>query len=356
MRSLLLLATAALMLGVARPQPDIAAFEIQKVTDSVYAAIRKGPPGLMFDANSIFIINDADVIVVDTNITPSSARATLAALKRLTPKPVRTVINTHWHDDHIVGNQVYREAFPGVEFIAHARSAEAMATTGAANRKQLVQMGPTMVAQLRNSIEQSKSMSGGGAINDEERASYRSDVAAAERYFAEAPGFTNVPPTTVVTDRLMLTRGKRQIEILHLGRAHTGEDLVVHLPQDRLVITGDLIAWPIPLIGSTSYPAEFGPALEKLAALKPAILIPGHGPVMRNLDYVRLETRLVTSLTEQVRAAVARGATTVPEIRKTVNLTEFEKAFAGDSRLLQYIFGNYVTDSGIRAAFRTIKK
>ncbi len=309
----------------------------------------------MFDANSIFIINAADVIVVDTNITPSSARATLAALKALTPKPVRTIINTHWHDDHIVGNQVYREAFPGVEIIAHARSANAMATTGAANRKQLVQMGPTMVTQLRNSIEQAKSMAG-GPINDEERASYRSDVVAAERYFAEAASITDVAPTTVVTDRLAITRGKRQIEILHLGRAHTGEDLVVHLPQDRLVITGDLIAWPIPLIGSTSYPAEFGPALENLAALKPAILIPGHGPVMRNLDYLRLETRLVTSLTEQVSAAIARGASTALEARKTVNLTEFEKAFAGDSRLLQFIFGNYVTDSGIRAAYRTIKK
>jgi glyoxylase-like metal-dependent hydrolase (beta-lactamase superfamily II) len=158
-----------------------------------------------------------------------------------------------------------------------------------------------------------------------------------------------------VSDRLTITRGKRQIEILHLGRAHTGEDLVVHLPQDRLVITGDLIAWPIPLIGSTSYPGEFGPALEKLAALKPAILIPGHGPVMRNLNYVRLETRMLASLTEQVGAALARNAT-IAETRKSVNLTEFEKAFAGDSRLLQYIFGNYVTGSGIAAAYRTLKK
>jgi glyoxylase-like metal-dependent hydrolase (beta-lactamase superfamily II) len=354
MRSLLLVVTAALALGAARPQPDTAGFEVQKVADGVYAAIRKGPPGLMFDANSIFIVNDADVVVVDTNITPTSARATLAALKALTPKPVRTIINTHWHDDHVVGNQVYRDAFPGVEIIAHARSADAMATTGAANRKQLVQLGPTMVTQLRNSIEQAKSMSG-GPINDEERASYRSDVAAAERYFAEAATITNVPPTTVVGDRLAITRGKRQIEILHLGRAHTGEDLVVHLPQDRLVITGDLIAWPIPLIGSTSYPAEFGPALEKLAALKPAVLIPGHGPVMRNLDYVRNEIRLLGSLTEQVRAALARNAT-IADTRKSVNLAEFEKVFAGDSRLLQYIFGNYVTGSGIPAAYRTLTK
>jgi hypothetical protein len=76
---------------------------------------------------------------------------------------------------------------------------------------------------------------------------------------------------------------------------------------------------------------------------------------MRNLDYVRNEIRLLGSLTEQVRTALARNAT-IADTRKSVNLAEFEKVFAGDSRLLQYIFGNYVTGSGIPAAYRTLTK
>ncbi len=336
-------------------QPDTSAdFVVEKVVDGVYAAIRRKPPGLMFDANSVFIVNDADVIVVDTNITPSSAQATIAALKKLTPKPVRTIINTHWHDDHMMGNATYREAFPGVEIIGHARQADAAATTGAANRKGTLERGPILVKQLQLSIEQMKNFDG-QPLDDEERASYRGDIAAAERYFKEAPGVTVVPPTVTVADRLTLKRGKRTIEVLHLGAGHTPDDLVVHLPQERIVISGDLLALPVPLIGSTSRPLEFGATLQKLAALKPAILIPGHGPVVRTLDHIQLEIRMLGSLVEQVKAGVSRGAT-VNELRKSVNLSEFETAFCGTSRLLRFVFQTYVIQSGVAAAHRDLTK
>src|SRR5262245_23933199 len=151
--------------GVARSEPlsqnSPTNFEVQKIADGVYAAIRKEPPGLMFNANSVFIINDDDVIVVDTNITPASAREVMAELKKLTNKPVKYVINTHWHDDHIIGNQVYREAYPGVEFIAHASTIDDLPTIGASNRKQLLTYAPEGVGQLRSMVEQKKSLAGG---------------------------------------------------------------------------------------------------------------------------------------------------------------------------------------------------
>src|SRR5262245_54260088 len=97
-------------------------FEIRKLAEGVYGLIRKDLPGLMVDANNLLIINDRDVIVVDSNGAPSITREVLAALRRLTDKPVRYVINTHYHDDHIRGNQVYRDAFPGADFIGSAFS------------------------------------------------------------------------------------------------------------------------------------------------------------------------------------------------------------------------------------------
>src|SRR5882672_1607139 len=110
-------------------------FEQVKVADGVYAAIRTEPPGLTVNCNSVFIVNDDDVVVVDTNLTPVTAKEELAALRKLTSKPVRYVINTHWHDDHLMGNQVYRDAFPGVEFIAHNATLAYLPTTGLSNRK-----------------------------------------------------------------------------------------------------------------------------------------------------------------------------------------------------------------------------
>src|SRR4030095_13667608 len=77
-------------------------FEVQKLAEGVYGVIRKDPPGFMVDANNVFIINDDDVIVVDANGAPSITKEVLAALRKLKKKPVRYVVNTHWHDDHII--------------------------------------------------------------------------------------------------------------------------------------------------------------------------------------------------------------------------------------------------------------
>lgn len=336
----------------ALPEPDggvAASFDVQEVAAGVYAAIRRDPPGMMFNGNSAFIINDEDVVVVDTTNTPASARALLAALRKLTNKPVRYVINTHWHDDHMMGNQVFQEAFPGVEIIGHASTLVDLPTVGAKNRQGLLDYAKEGIASLRKQIQENQSMAG-GPLTEEERASHISDIALVEQYVAEAPGFRVVPPTLTVTDGLTLRRGSRTIEIRHLGRGHSGADLVVHLPNERLVISGDLVVWPVPLVGSTSYPAEYGPALERLLALRPAAIVPGHGPVLRDDSHVRTQVRLLKSIDEQTRAAVARGET-LEQAQKSVNLEELRKEIAGESKLRRILFRMYVWSPGVEAAY-----
>ena len=331
-------------------------FEIQKLSEGVYAAIRKQPPLFSFDPNNVFIINDDDVIVVDANASLAVTKELLAALRKLTGKPVKYVINTHWHDDHIVGNQVWREDFPGVEFIGHASALKDRPTTGAANRRGMLEGGKAYAARLRGLVEQNKSLAG-APITEEERVNYLGDVAWLERALAEAPGVQIILPTLTVEDRLVLHRGDRTIDIRHLGRGHTGADLIVHLPSEGVLITGDLVVWPIPLIGSTSYPAAYSATIEKLLTLPANIIVPGHGPVMRDQEYIKLLSRLLISLKEQTAAAVARGET-LEQTRKSVDLTEFRRLLAGDSTLKRILFGDYVSGAGVAAAFReaTVKQ
>ncbi len=324
-------------------------FVVEKVAEGVYVSKRTEEPGLIFDSNSVFIVNDADVIVVDTNFTPASARANIAELRKLTAKPVRYVVNTHWHDDHITGNAAWREAYPGVEFIGHTSSREDMAGVGAKNRAGLVANLDGTIGLFKSKLEEGKSISG-LELTDDERTSYASDLSHLERYKAEAAKVEIIPPTIAVSDRLTLTRGERTIDIRHLGRAHTAADLIVHLPKENIVITGDLVVWPVPLVGSTSSPASYATTLEKLLALKPATFIPGHGSVMRDDSYVQLELRLLRTLVDQTREAKARGET-LDQARKSVNLEAFQKAFAGDSHARAFVFANYVTSSGIPAAY-----
>src|SRR5512144_2408722 len=91
-------------------------YEVVRLAEGVYAFLWKDPLQNVVESNSLFVINDQDVLVVDTGIVPSTARVMAEELKKLTDRPVRYVVNTHWHDDHHGGNEVYRELWPSVEF------------------------------------------------------------------------------------------------------------------------------------------------------------------------------------------------------------------------------------------------
>jgi len=327
-------------------------FEVVQLADGVYAAVRTEPPGLTVNANSVFIINENDVVVVDTTLTPSSAKELLAALRKLTTKPVKYVVNTHWHDDHIMGNQVFRDAFPGVEFIAHANTREYLPTTGLNNRKQAMseQGYPGFSAALKARLAKNESVFG-GPMDPEERGTYESNIRIADSYMAENPAVEIVLPTITFNDRLTLHAGKRVIDIRYLGRGHTSGDIIVNLPNERIVVAGDLVMAPVPYVGSPqSHPADWSRTLEKLLALDPAVIVPGHGPVLRDQTYVKSLGKLFAVIAEQVQAAVARGET-LEQTMKSVNLAELQQQFAGNSRMRKLIFMNYVAGGGVEAAF-----
>jgi len=340
------LATAA---GAQEPAPP-RGFEVARLAEGVHAVIRREPVGMMFDANNVFIVNDEDVVVVDANATASSTRETIAALRRITAKPVRYVVNTHWHLDHFEGNAAWREAWPGVEFIGHAATREELAGIGATNRRGMLEYGPGMVVALRKRLAEGRDRAG-RPLDAETRAALASDADQAERYLAETKDVAFIPPTLEVRERLTLRRGARTIEILHLGPGHTRADLVVWLPAEGIAVTGDLVVWPVPLIGNTAAPLDYATTLERLLALGATVFVPGHGPVLRDDAHVRLVARLAAAIRDQVRAAVARGAT-LDETRKAVDLEEFRRAFAGDSTLRRSLFEMYVAQPAVEGAWR----
>lgn len=328
-------------------------FDVQKIDKNVYAVVRKEPPSLWFNPNTVFIIGKKDVIVVDSNISSEYTKEVLAALRKLTDKPVKYVINTHWHEDHIIGNHIYRDAFPNVKFIGHKSTLTDLPTIGATNRKGSMDNGAGFVKLLKSQIEKGENLAR-QKITEEERLGYLSDIKLVESYLAESPNFEIILPTLLVEDRLELNQDGQKIEILFLGKAHTAADIVVYLPKEKIVISGDLVVSPIPLAGSTSYPLEYSKTLENLLALKPKIIIPGHGNVMQDDSYIRLMIRLLNSIKEQVESAVVVRGETLEQVRKSVNLEEFRKAFAGDSQHKSFVFQNYVFLPATAAAYRQL--
>ena len=339
---------AAETAATAAPQPAPGGFTVDKLADGVYAAIRTDPPGLMVDANSLFIVNDSDVVVVDA---PEASAEMIQALRKITSKPVGFLINTHWHDDHVIGNATWRKAYPGMRFIGHASLREYLPQTGANNRKNMIEGAPQFAGQMQAQMDKGRNLRD-EPISDEERVSYTSDIGLVKHYMAVVPGTETVLPDIDVDEGLTLIRGSRRIEIRHLGNGHTKADLVVWLPNERIAATGDLVVWPIPLVGSDqSHVRDWPGTLDALLALSPAIFVPGHGPVMHNADYIKQERELFASINTQVGPAVARGDT-LDATRKAVDLSAFREQFAGASKVRQFAFGMYVAGPAVESAYR----
>ncbi|WP_386066779.1 MBL fold metallo-hydrolase [Tahibacter sp. UC22_41] len=348
MRLARFLLPAAVLVLCAASFPAAAGFRLETLAPGVHAAVRTDPPGLMVDANCLFIVNDDDVVVVDA---PEASAELITALKRLTAKPVSYVINTHWHDDHVIGNALWRRAWPQARFIAHPSLREYLPGPGAANRAGMIAGAPQAAARLQQSLDSGSNLAG-QPLDEEQRASYASDVALVADYMKVVPGTPDVLPDLGVDGVLILQQGTRRIEVRRVGRGHTEADLVVWLPQERVLASGDLVVWPVPLVGAEqSHVADWAGALDGVLALKPALILPGHGPVLHDLDYVRQLHELFADITTRVRAARERGLD-LEATRQAVDLENWRRRFAGDSPVRDALFRRYVIDPAVASAWK----
>ena len=304
----------------------------------VYAAIRTEPLGLAVNANSLFIVNSDHVVVVDAQFTRAATLENLAALRRITTRPVRYVINTHWHDDHVAGDQVYRDTFPNVRFIAQTNTRTDLIEKGRPNRAGQLQGAPPVLDRFERLLAM-----GLGAdsmpTTDAERASLTSAIRIARQYIVENPGYREVLPDSLFDRRLTLNAGGRIIDIRWFGRGNTRGDAVTVLPKEGIVSTGDLIVAPIPF-GFGSYPTEWIAVLDSIKALRPRVLVPGHGPVMRDLAYLEMVQRMLLTAREQARAAAA-SALSEDSTLATVRLEALRDQIAGSEKQMRIMFASF---------------
>jgi glyoxylase-like metal-dependent hydrolase (beta-lactamase superfamily II) len=319
----------------------------QALGSGVYLHSQNDPLAGPVDGNSVVIVGDAGVLVVDTHINPAAARAVIRKIRALTGVPVTHVVNTHWHDDHTNGNHAYRQAFPGVKIIAHVNTLKSLHDEWEAMEEQR----RTAYAEVDPEELQREAAALDGTAPDT-AIMYRvySGYVAALR--PELAGLVLEYPDTVFESALAIDLGNRRVEISWPGRGNTDGDAVVWLPDERVLVTGDLLVAPIPFAFDSPM-ADWGATLRRLGELDADVIVPGHGAPQYDGSYIASVQALLEATTSRVQAA-HQNATAFEDLGGAVNLDEFRREFAGEDPQRQWAWQTYFVDPGLKSAWTSL--
>lgn len=226
--------------------------------------------------NSTVIVTNSGVIVVDAKVSKAGGQELLDDIRKITPKPVEAVIETHSDGDHVNG----LAAFPA---------------------------GVKVIAQENNKKEQEGALAKGGQ---------------------GAPPADHQPTQVISKEKEAVTIDGEKLELYHWAPAHTSGDLVVYLPAEKIVATGDIIAAnnPYPRIHDEKNGSSAGwiTTAKGIAALDADTFVPGHGPLQTKAD-----------IQKRIDDAVARRDKVIAETKQGKSLDEI-KADVGDTDKLNY--------------------
>jgi cyclase len=305
-------------------------FEIEKVTDGVYAAVAL--PAAIINCNAVIFENANDLMIVDTHSVPSATAALAAQIRReVSPKPVAYIVNTHFHLDHVFGNPAYKETAPGASIISSTVTRRLMAELDPGVVKQYVEQVSKEIPKQAAKL--------GAAKTAAAKASAERDLAEMRAFVADARKYTLDLPDITFSDNLVIHDKAHELHLAFRGRGHTAGDIVVYCPQKRVLASGDLAHGFPPYFGD-GYPRDWAPTLKSISAFDYTTVAGGHGAVQHGRE--RLEQ--MAAYIEELVAAVHYGrlaGRTVEELQQIVTPTTLKSLQNGG-------YGDFLAASLIR--------
>jgi cyclase len=290
--------------------------------------------------NSVVVVNENDVLVFDTDTRPSTARLILAEIRKITDKPVRYVVNSHWHPDHWSGNEVYANAFPELEIIATEQTREFMqnvADAWPARFTAELNKRKTAFAEESSAGKQGDT----ATLTPEQRARDEDDLRTYASFVQEAIGLHRIYPTITYADTLTLRHGGREFHFISVTGDAEGTT-VLYLPQEKVLITGDAVSFPIPFFAPP--PSRQVKSLDMLAQLDVDVIIPGHGPAFHDKAFLDLERKLIEAVIKGVHGALQKGMLSLDEVQAAVTAEELRVKFTHDDSDLDIRYRNRVKE------------
>ncbi|AAU49608.1 MBL fold metallo-hydrolase [Burkholderia pseudomallei] len=247
-------------------QADLAEKKVtfERLSEHAYAYTAEGDP------NTGIIVGDDAVLVADTQATPVMAEDVIRRIREVTDKPIKYVLLTHYHAVRVLG----ASAYGADHVIASQDTYDLIVERGAADMKSEIERFP----RLFRSVE-------------------------------SVPGLTW--PTLTFKGEMTLWLGKLEVKIMQLGRGHTKGDTVVWLPQEKVLLSGDLVEYGATPYAGDAYFQDWPATLDAIAALEPEKLVPGRGAALKTprevADGLAGTRAFVSELYAKVKAGAAAG-------------------------------------------------
>jgi len=334
-----------------RPMPSVLSYKTEKIADGIYAFITPEERSGFQPGNSIAIIGEDGVLVFDTGNIPSATRRQIAEIKKLTDKPVRFVVNSHWHPDHNLGNAEYKAAFPNVTIIGTAATRTGILERIAGYKNDMQSFAPTD-SIMRSRLSVGK-MRDGTPITSTFRTMWTIITNDYREFLPEVLSARPLAPDFTFEDSLTVYLGKRAVKLVSPGHANTAGDAYVVIPDANVLLTGDLVTVPCPF-PSTSYFSGWIAALDGLKAVHAATIVPGHGDVMHDYQYVDLVRELLVFTLTAAQDAARKG-TSLDDLQKSIDFSEFKRRLGGDDVVRTESLTNFYIQPAVQRAYEEAK-
>lgn len=284
--------------------------------------------------NVVVIVNDRDVTVFDSFTRAGTARMVIAEIRALTDKPVRTLINSHWHMDHWSGNDEFVKAFPGVQIITTAETRRYMTRMGAGFLIDSTRAGLVRSREALDTASKTGKLADGKPLTPEARRQMEQDIADTTRFAEEMSALPRVLPDVAFEEALTFWRGAREFRLFSMTGDATGS-AVLYLPVERVLVTGDVLVSPEdgngpPPWTTNSYAiAPWLESLRRMNAMDISIIVPGQGPAMRDKTYLQLTVDLYSAIIGQVQSALERGIFKGDDVVAAVDVDAIGRKYPG---------------------------
>jgi len=260
--------------------------QIRKLADNVYVYV-----GKEFNSNCSIIVTSEGVVLVDSGHAPTDSHAIMDAIKKLTPLPVRLLIDTEPHGDHTTGHFVFS---PPAVIIAAKGAGESMIAANNAAPDRIQRMAATSPA-MKAAVE----------------------------------GYKFITPHVEYNDKMTLNVGGTTFELTHMKRVHSEADTAVWLPAQRIVFSASAyVNKQVNIFRPFVTIPDILEAGKMIKALNPAHVVPGHG-VPGGTEIFDEGAKYYALLTERVGAMMKAGKS-LDDIKKELKMPEYASWFSQD--------------------------